>query len=59
MSIAIVYFSGFGGTKKQAEAVLAGTGELGVLIEIDKGCHHEQLHKSTTPVITLYAVVTV
>ena len=36
MSIAIVYFSGSGATKKQAEAVLAGTGELGVLIEIDK-----------------------
>ena len=34
--IGIVYHSGGGSTKKQAEAVLAGTGELGFLIEIDK-----------------------
>ena len=36
MSIGIVFHSGTGSTKLQAEAVLAGTGELGFIIEIDK-----------------------
>ena len=36
MSIAVIFHSASGTTKKCAEAVLAGTGELGFLIEIDK-----------------------